>query len=63
MEQAYLQLVPTSQTVCRLLKSLLNPKIRYFYLKIWVNKLSNYYICDKIKYYSSQLYAIGSLVL
>lgn len=35
MKQAYLQLVPTSQTVCRLLKSLLNPEIRYFYLKIF----------------------------
>ena len=35
MEQAYLQLAPTSQTVCRLLKSLLNPEIRHFYLKIF----------------------------
>ena len=35
MEQAYLQLVPTSQTVCRQLKSLLNPEIRHFYIKIF----------------------------
>ena len=35
MEQAYLQLVPTSQTVCRQLKSSLNPEIRHFYLKIF----------------------------
>ena len=62
MKQAYLQLAPTSQTVCRQLKSLLNPEIRHFYIKIF-GQLSNYYICDKIKYYSSQLYAIGSLVL
>ena len=63
MKQAYLQLAPTSQTVCRLLKSLLNPEIRHFYIKIFGYKPSNYYICDKIKYYSSQLYAIGSLIL
>jgi len=35
MEQAYLQLAPTSQMVCRLLKSLLNPEIRYFYIKFF----------------------------
>ena len=35
MKQAYLQLDPTTQTVCRQLKSLLNPEIRHFYIKIF----------------------------
>ena len=35
MKQAYLQLSPTSQTLCRQLKSLLNPEIRHFYIKIF----------------------------